>query len=344
RRPPHERKLHREQPVLPPLPRRRQRRERYRVAQPEGTHRGAGEGGQVRSTPERRSQVMRQTAHVHPATRADLETCDGLGWVVVDQLEGVNFHSARLALGLLAASRLSVQRLTALLQCRVHGWHLFDSAEEAREHVRDPLPGDRGGIASRGELTLTIARVRGESERHGCQVGLRPLVHEVRESGGRVDQDGKHAIRSRIEGAAVADLGDAGQPADDAHNGKRGGARRLVDVQDAGRHARLRIRARTSASTLVSASFRGTASSIPAARRWPPPPNFAASSAASTWSRLRMLTFVSCGPASMKRMASSWPRTVLSWSIALSAWSVDAPLSRSPAWLIEPQTRRSPNS
>ena len=35
---------------------------------------------------------------------------------------------------------------------------------------------------------------------------------------------------------------------------------------------------------------------------------------------------------------------IVSWSIALSAWSVDAPLSRSPAWLIEPQTRRSPNS
>src|SRR5205809_1118011 len=82
------------------------------------------------------------------------------------------------------------------------------------------------------------------------------------------------------------------------------------------------MRPRTSASTLASASLSGNANSIPAARLWPPPPNLAASSAASIRSRLRMLTLVTRGPASLKRMASSWSRSVLSWSIALSAWSV----------------------
>src|SRR2546430_14496913 len=100
----------------------------------------------------------------------------------------------------------------------------------------------------------------------------------------------------------MAGLDDAGEAAHRANDGERGWARRLVDIEDSGCHASRVIRWRASVSTLASASFSGSATSRPAARRWPPPPNFSASSGASTRARLRVLALVSPGPGSFERV------------------------------------------
>src|SRR3989454_118962 len=176
----------------------------------------------------------------------------------------------------------------------------------------DPLTADRLRVSGGGEDAFPVAGVGREAKGHGCHIGFRPFVHEVREPGRAVDQDRQDTLGRRVQGSTVAGLQDTRKPAQRADNGEGRWSRRLVDVQDAGGHPRSFMRARTSASTLASASLSGSASSMPAARRWPPPPNLAASSAASTWSRLRMLTLVRRGPASLKRTASSWPRMVLS--------------------------------
>src|SRR5207253_4794252 len=128
-------------------------------------------------------------------------------------------------------------------------------------------------------------------ERHRREVGLGPFVDEVGQSRRQVDQDGQNTVGRRVERPAMAGLHDPGKPANRADDGKRRWTGWLIDVQDAGGHSMSFIRKRASVRTLASASFTGSASSIPASRRWPPPPNFSGISPPWTWSRLRRLTF-----------------------------------------------------
>src|SRR5207247_10565177 len=119
----------------------------HRITEGEGTDRRAGESGEVATTAQRRSQVMRQAPDIHPTTGTDRKTCQCVNRVVLEQTEGMNFDGPGCGRGRLAASRLPIRRLTALLERRVDGRHLRNAAGEGRQQDLDPLAAYHARIA-----------------------------------------------------------------------------------------------------------------------------------------------------------------------------------------------------
>src|SRR5437016_2497992 len=89
-----------------------------------GTRRAIGAATQ------RAAQIVGEAAHVHSPTGTDLEASGRRRRIVCHQANRVNLDQPRPRFDDLAAASLPVQRLTALLESRVDGRHLCNTARE----------------------------------------------------------------------------------------------------------------------------------------------------------------------------------------------------------------------
>ena len=163
---------------------------------------------------------MGKAADVHPAAGVDLDAADTRRRVVIQKVDGKNLHHPRVPLHRLAPSGLAVERLTAFLERRIHGGHLFDPTRECRQSRLDPLAADRLWVTGGGEGAFAVAGVGCEAERHSGQVRFRPCVDEVRDPGRAIDQDRQDTLGRRVKGSAVARLEHTREPAQRADNGE----------------------------------------------------------------------------------------------------------------------------
>ena len=200
-----------------------------------------------------------------------------------------------------------VQVAALVADRRVHRRNLIDLAGEADELGADRVGGHSARVGAGDDHALRVARVAALAEPDDAVIGLRLRVEVVDEARGASDADREQPGRRRVERPGVADpplAEDAPHLADGVERGDPGG---LVEREDASsaRDRRPRTRAgagrgdaghpaesinrRATSSTLRSASGSESASSAPAARRWPPPPNGVQTSVASKGSRVRTL-------------------------------------------------------
>ena len=145
-------------------------------------------------------------------------------------------------LDLLAVAHPLVGALAVDLDRRDGGRHLLDVADERRPAPRGPSP-------RRGRRSATVATtspsassvVVATPSRIGGVVRLLGQHQVAEQPGGPVDAEHQHAGGHRVEGAGVADLAGAGQPAHPRDDVVRGQPGRLVDDDQAGRRRSLRV-------------------------------------------------------------------------------------------------------
>src|SRR5690606_7157534 len=148
------------------------------------------------------------------------------------QFQARNSNRTRLALHYLACTGQLVQRLTILLQSRVHRRYLFDFSTKTRQQGLD-FSATNGHRAAFEHLTFGVAGGGGDAQLgHGfvTLVGIEQILGEL---GRLAEAQRQHTGRQRIETAGMSGLLGVEQPADLLQGRVGGEATRLVEQQDA---------------------------------------------------------------------------------------------------------------
>ena len=140
----------------------------------------------------------------------------------------------RLELDLLAGPDPLVGPLAVHLDRRHRGRHLQQVADELGQRGPDRRLVEGAGRGGRDDLALRVVGGGRDAEPHGGVVRLLGEHQVAEQPGGALDPDDQDAGRHRVEGAGVADLAGAGEPADPGDHVVRGQPGRLVDDDQAG--------------------------------------------------------------------------------------------------------------
>ena len=199
---------------------------------------------------------MHQAPHVHPLSAHDLQAGPRVLGVQIQQLKPIHPDRAWDALHHLAPASLAIQALSAQLDRGMHRRNLHDRSHESGEDRLQIDGAELRGAGDRRDRTLAVVCVRCRAQLDGREIGLGPLVDELRQPRRPAQQDGQDPVRRRVQGAAMPDRVDGAEAADQPHQREGGGTHGLVQVEDAGNHrsrlqdwlSRARAAARTSAS------------------------------------------------------------------------------------------------
>ena len=163
--------------------------------------------------------------------RTEIRT-SGRSTVVHHQL--VDRHRPRLQLDLLAGPHPGIGTLAVHLDGGDGGRHLLDVADEPRQLRAYVVLAHAADVVGRDDLALGVVGGRDGPEPDGRVVGLLGEHQVAEQPGGPVDAEHEHAGGHRVEGAGVADLAGAGQPAHPGDDVVRRHARGLVDDDETG--------------------------------------------------------------------------------------------------------------
>ena len=100
----------------------------------------------------------------------------------------------------------------------MHRRNLHDRSHESGEDRLQIDGAELRGAGDRRDRTLAVVCIRGRAQLDGREIGLGPLVDELRQPRRPAQQDGQDPVRRRVQGAAMPDRVDGAEAADQPHH------------------------------------------------------------------------------------------------------------------------------